>query len=139
MDGDDEEWGTLAAAVLGEGAFPVIKWSYGKWHQGLTKMWGSLVSGGRPGEGEFEPEVGEAPCACVGARRQLPPLGQASVTFLLGWQFPNRRGWKFVGPGPKGGPTEDIVGNYYCTQAVDAWDAVQEFVPRLADLVGLSP
>jgi len=136
MDRSDEEWGTLAAAVVGEGAFPAAHWSYGKWNQGLTKMWASLVSDGVPAEGDFEPEVGEAPCTSIGARRHLSPLGQASVTFLIGWHFPNRRGWKFVGPGPKGGPTEDLVGNYYCTQADDAWDALERFLPRLGELEG---
>jgi non-lysosomal glucosylceramidase len=131
---DDEEWGTLAASVLGDDALPLSQWSYGKWNQGLTKMWVGLVSEGAPAEGDFEPEVGQAPCACVGAQRRLSPLGQASVTFLIGWHFPNRRGWKFVGPGPKGGPTKDIVGNYYCTQASDAWDSLERFASRLSDL-----
>ena len=35
-----------------------------------------------------------------------------------------------------GGADEDIVGNYYCTQAADAWDALERFCPRLDELEG---
>ncbi len=104
MGNDDEEWGTIAAGVLGEQAFPGVPWSVGKWNQGLSTMWEGFVCGGLPEEGTFEPAPGEPQCTCIGARRQLPPLGQATVTFLLGWHFPNRHAWTFTGRAGEGLP-----------------------------------
>ena len=98
MNEDDEEWGTIAAAVLGEGSFPAVPWTLGKWNQGLSTMWEGFISTGLPAAGCFEPEAGEPSCTCIGARRTLPPLGEVSVTFLLGWHFPNRRAWAFAAP-----------------------------------------
>jgi hypothetical protein len=134
MNEDDEEWGTIAAAVLGEGSFPAVPWTMGKWNQGLSTMWEGLISTGLPAAGCFQPEVGEPSCTCIGAQRAVPALGEVSVTFLLGWHFPNRRAWIFKGPGPRGGSTDAVVGNYYCQGRADAWAALELFAPRLREL-----
>ena len=65
---------------------------------------------------------------------RLEPRGQATVTFVLAWHFPNRRAWHFSGPGPRGGFTDDIVGNHYATRFVDAWDVVRHLSEHLDTL-----
>jgi non-lysosomal glucosylceramidase len=64
----------------------------------------------------------------------LEPGGHLEVTFVLGWHFPNRRSWVWPGPGPRGGPGPEIVGNYYATGYADAWDVIARQAPRLAGL-----
>ncbi len=143
LDPLDEEQGTIAAAVLGEATWTGPRWGWGKWNQGLLAMWRSFAATGAPASGEWEPRgprpstqrSGSPPVAgTLGARRVLAPGATGEVTFALGWYFPNRRAWVWTGPGPRGGPGADIVGNYYATGYHDAWDVVTRVAPRLAVL-----
>jgi hypothetical protein len=132
LDGHDEEWGSFAAAVLGdEGAWRGPLWSMGKWNQGALRMWDGFVRTGVPApagagdlwEGSVDGRAG-IPAATFGARRLLDPLGTAEVCFAFSWHFPNRRSWVFSGPGPAGGAGEEIVGNLYCAGHDDAFSAL---------------
>jgi non-lysosomal glucosylceramidase len=131
MDRDDEEAGTIAAAALGSASFVGPQWALGRWNQGLTAMWEGLLETGIPASGLFRPAVGEPLSVCLGVRAPLAPLATSSARFLLSWHFPNRRGWQFTGPGPRGGPTADVVGNHYCTLFADAWSVAEQAVPQL--------
>jgi uncharacterized protein (DUF608 family) len=58
---------------------------------------------------------------------------------VLAWHFPNRPGWGLrneptlsYGTGTR--DTPEMVGNYYTTQAKDAWDVVEKVGPHLAEL-----
>jgi uncharacterized protein (DUF608 family) len=136
-----EEWGTLAAAVLGDGTWAGPTWGVGKWNQGLLAMWRGYVETGRPGAGTFG--VGRAvPSASyrssvagtLGATCALAPGATAEVTFLLGWHFPNRRSWLWGGRGPGGMAGPDTVGNFYARGFGDAWEVVAAQAPRLPEL-----
>jgi uncharacterized protein (DUF608 family) len=139
---DEEEWGTLAAAVLGEGAWVGPSWEIGKWNQGLGTMWRGYVETGEPVAGTFGVEggspgadYGPAVAATLGAHRALGPHERAEVEFLLGWHFPNRRSWVWAPrPGPAGAAGPDTVGNFYTKGFADAWDVLRHQVGRLADL-----
>ena len=48
----EEDWGTLAAAVLGEGGWVGPSWGLGKWNQGLLTMWRAFVASGEPAGGD---------------------------------------------------------------------------------------
>jgi uncharacterized protein (DUF608 family) len=145
MDHGHEEWGTLAAAVLGEDTPSLTAgwvgptWGLGKWNQGLFAMWEGFSSDGRPSPGMFELDgvgsTSEAGIAgTIGARRVLAPGGTAEVEFLLGWHFPNRRSWRPAGHGPRGASGPETLGNYYATGYTDAWDVLAQQAPRLAML-----
>jgi non-lysosomal glucosylceramidase len=143
LDTADEEWGTIAAAVLGEGAWTGPAWGYGKWNQGLFAMWRGFAASGRPRPGRYllggptpssDPGSGSAIAGTLGAERVLEPGGHQELTFVLGWHFPNRRSWVWTGPGPRGGPGPEIVGNHYATGYTDAWDVIAREAPRLAGL-----
>ncbi|HEY4702854.1 MAG TPA: GH116 family glycosyl-hydrolase, partial [Streptosporangiaceae bacterium] len=100
MDTGHEDWGTIAAAAVGEGTWTGPVWGMGKWNQGLFAMWEGFLATGQPAPGMFGlgavgPSVAAAVAGTVGARRVLPPGGRAEVTFLLGWHFPNRRSWRW--------------------------------------------
>jgi non-lysosomal glucosylceramidase len=143
MDVTDEEWGTIAAVVLGEGTWTGPVWGFGKWDQGLFAMWREFALSGRPGAGTYildgpspssDPGSRTAIAGTLGARRVLAPGATEEFTFVLGWHFPNRRSWVWAGPGPRGGSGPEIVGNHYATGYRDAWDVLSVQVPRLVEL-----
>jgi len=139
MDDRNEDWGTIAAAVLGPGAWTGPTWGMGKWNQGLFAMWQGFGDTGRPQPGLFGlggpgPTVAAAVAGTAGARRDLPPGGSAEVVFLLGWHFPNRRAWVGGTQGPRGEAGEETVGNHYATRSADAWEVLTSQAPRLAEL-----
>jgi non-lysosomal glucosylceramidase len=139
MDTGHEDWGTIAAAAVGEGTWTGPVWGMGKWNQGLFAMWEGFLATGQPAPGTFGlgsvgPSVAAAVAGTVGARRVLPPGGRAEVTFLLGWHFPNRRSWRWGPQGPGGVPGEETVGNHYTTLSTDAWDVLTQHAARLAEL-----
>ncbi len=136
LEPGNEEWGTLAAAVGGEGTWVGPTWGVGKWNQGLLAMWRGYVGTGEPMAGTFG--VGrDVPAASyrssvagtLGARRALPPRGTAEVVFSLAWHFPNRRSWLWSGRGPRGMSGPDTVGNFYTKGFADAWDVVARRAP----------
>jgi hypothetical protein len=114
MDPEHEEWGTIAAAAVGEDTWTGPAWGMGKWNQGLFAMWEGFLATGQPapglfGLGEVGPSVAAAVAGTVGAHRVLPPGGRAEAVFL-------------------------IVGNHYTTLSTDAWDGLARHAPRLPEL-----
>ncbi|HEX4258882.1 MAG TPA: GH116 family glycosyl-hydrolase, partial [Streptosporangiaceae bacterium] len=139
MDTGDQEWGTIAAAAVGQDTWTGPAWGMGKWNQGLFAMWEGFLATGRPAPGTFGlgshgPTVAAAVAGTVGARRVLPPGGRAEAVFLLGWHFPNRRAWRGESQGPRGLAADEIVGNHYTTQSSDAWDVLTRHAARLPEL-----
>jgi non-lysosomal glucosylceramidase len=145
LDPHSEEWGTLAASVLGEDVWVGPTWGLGKWNQGLLSMWRSYVATGEPGAGTFgvgeavpAPTHGSAVAGTLGARRALPPRGSAEVSFVLGWHFPNRRAWVFGSHGPRGAAGPETVGNFYAGGSTDAWQVVEAAAGNLPVLRDVS-
>jgi non-lysosomal glucosylceramidase len=141
LDPGREDWGTLAAGVLGDGAWAGPTWGIGKWNQGLFAMWTGFVNDGEPAAGTFGvgdavPSFasGSAVAGTLGAKRALPPRGTAEVVFVLGWHFPNRRSWIWGPSGPGGAAGNETVGNFYAKRYTDAWDVVRVEGPRVPAL-----
>jgi non-lysosomal glucosylceramidase len=139
MDPQHEEWGTLAAAAVGEDTWTGPTWGMGKWNQGLFAMWQGFVLTGQPAAGLFElggvgPTSAASMAGTVGAHRVLEPGQSTEAVFLLSWHFPNRRAWIASGQGPRGASGEEIVGNHYATLANDAWEVLARHAPRLPGL-----
>ena len=122
----------MALAVVGLPAARVTRrhaWTHGKWGWPAQDFFEDFLEDGRLDSrpaNSAGPTVGSL-CADL----LLPPRGVRTVTFLLGWHFPNRRGWSSVN-GEDGPP--EIVGNYYATRFSDAWDVIARAAPRLAAL-----
>ena len=138
---DDEDFGTLSAAVVGSDCWTGPTWGLGKWNQGLLAMWRSFAETGRPGDGSFgvgeavpSPTHGSAVAGTMGSTRVLAAGRSTEITFLLAWHFGNRHSWKWGTRGPGGAPGPDVVGNYYTRGFADAWDVVSSQAPRLAEL-----
>ncbi len=129
--------GTMAlAAVGGASATHRTAWGTRKWGAGLLDFWDDFASDGRlePRDGAEDP-----PHASLAVPVHVPAGGEKSVTFLLGWHFPNRRTWTPACGHPAGAtpddvPEEDIVGNHYATRYADAWDVLARTAGRLGEL-----
>ncbi len=130
--------GTLAAAVLGEGAWVGPSWGLGKWNQGLLSMWRGFIDTGDPMAGTFgvgddvpAPTSGSAIAGTLGGKRTLAPHETAVVVFVLGWHFPHRHAWAWGPSGPGGVSGPETVGNFYAKDFADAWDVVRSQAGRV--------
>lgn len=63
------------------------------------------------------------PMASLAVKKNIAPNGTQTFRFYITWDFPNRFAWSKV-----------VVGNYYSTHYVDAWDAAQKIVPQIPEL-----
>ena len=142
MEATSEEWGTIAAVVLGDGTWVGPSWELGKWNQGLEAMWRGYVESGAPqpagmlglGTTVRSATYGSAVAGTLGARRVVGPYGRTEVVFLLGWHFPNRRSWLWGGGGPGGVAGPDTVGNFYSNGFSNAWEVLKAYAHRLDDM-----
>lgn len=140
LDVADEEWGTLAAAVLDPGGWTGPTWDVGKWNQGIQAMWQGFLADGVPPSQETDAgSIGvsgvsgraQSIAATLGARRMIACGASTTVRFVLAWHFPNRRAWTWGRGGPDGASGTDIVGNAYTNLYDDAWQVIE----RVADHV----
>ncbi len=126
VDPKDPAAGTIAlATTAGEGTSRTC-WLPVEWGSSLLDFWDDFGADGRLEERAATGE--DMPLGSLAAEVDIPAGGQASVTFLLIWHFPNRMTWT-----PKGN-AEDLIGNYYTTRFADAWQEATALVPRLAEL-----
>lgn len=122
LDQKSHAWGTLALATVADDVTHRTDWAELKWDDSLLDFWDDFSA-----DGKLEPRKSSrgAPFASLAAAVTVPSAGSSSVTFLIGWHFPNRMAWN---------PPHERVGNFYCTQYSDAWDALAKTAPRLAEL-----
>lgn len=130
VDPADERWGTLALAAVGAGpASWRRRWADVTWGDALLEFWDDFASDGRLTD---PPEAaGDAPMASLAVPLSVPAGGEAAVTFLLAWHFPNRQTWS---PRGEAGDPADRVGNHYTTRFGDAWDALRQAAVELPAL-----
>ncbi|MFI6937658.1 GH116 family glycosyl-hydrolase [Streptomyces sp. NPDC050418] len=128
---DDEAWGSLALAVVGD---PVSSsrrtWAKRSWGDSLLDFWEDFAADGALDEPD---EGAKVPTGSLVVSKELAPGATATVTFLIAWHVPNRRGWRHdFRPAPVFGHSDDLVGNHYTGRFTDAADVVRTVVPRLA-------
>ena len=131
VDLSSPAWGTLALATTAvEGITRRTTWETRGWGTSVLDFWDDFSVDGRlePREGDA---VIDAPMASLAAPIAIPPGETREITVLLAWHFPNRYTWRprSEPPGP-----DDRVGNHYATRYRDAWDVLEQEVPKLADL-----
>jgi len=74
------------------------------------------------------------PPATLAVKEELSPGEEKSITFLITWHFPNRRGWDQGPSFYSAFGTDEIVGNYYTTRHVDAWYTAEYISNKLNEL-----
>jgi len=119
--------GSMALCVLGAptGTVSYLRgWKRAQWWDGALSFWDDFTDGGRL--------TSDAPAAMpvgsLAVTQTVPAGGEAAVTFLLAWHFPNRTpkrcGWAAVE-----GEESTIVGNHYTRRFPNAWE-VSRYVAR---------
>jgi non-lysosomal glucosylceramidase len=118
---DAETWGTMALTVpASESATFRTSWLPEHWGTSLLDFWDDLAD-----DGKLENRTSEekAPMASLAVQATLVPGGTKEFTFLLSWDFPNRKAW-----------ATKRIGNYYSTRFADAWDAAEKAAVQLDGL-----
>ena len=132
----DPRYGTIALTTTAPDTTHQLSWSGEKWHGELVGFWDDLRKNGRLTERDCPPQ--DAPMGSLAATVTVPAHGEAPVSFLLTWHFPNRQTWTPCQEGDDGSCAcdcgEDRIGNYYTTKSTDAWTAATSLFPQLDTL-----
>jgi non-lysosomal glucosylceramidase len=125
-----EAWGTMALVTPAEGEVTHrTSWAKPEWGFPLLDFWDDFAADGRLEE-RVRADGLDAPAASLAVALDVLPGQTRSMTFLLAWHFPNRHTWT---PGEEPA-ADDVIGNHYMTLYRDAWDVVEQTVPRLREL-----
>jgi len=122
--------GSMSLCVLGAPAGNVSYlrgWTRAGWWDGALAFWDDFTA-----DGALESQSpAVTPVGSIAVTQTVPAGGEAQVTFLLAWHFPNRTpercGWKAVD-----GKEKVVVGNYYTKRFADAWDVSRHVARELA-------
>jgi uncharacterized protein (DUF608 family) len=119
----------LAALTTGHESSVWRGWPRGRWWNAPMLFWDEFSAHGLLGA---EPDPRNA-TAAVSLRREIPPGGSAEFSFILAWRFPNRTPRRCGWTAPPG-DEDTIIGNWYCTQFQDAFQAAETLARRLPAL-----
>lgn len=123
VDRHDPAWGTLALTTPADGAISYRTSSKpDSWNNAILDFWDDFSADGRLTERKAVSREDD-PMASLAISKTIAPKAKACFTFFLTWHFPNRKAW-----------SNTLVGNYYCSQFSDAWDAARKIVPRIPAL-----
>lgn len=124
--------GTIVLGVVGapDGSVSYLKgWKRAKWWDGPLTFWDDFSD-----DGALTSDAPALnPVGSLAVTQSVAPKGEATVTFVLAWHFPNRTpercGWSAVE-----GHEKEVVGNHYCQRFKDAWEATLELGRQLPSL-----
>jgi uncharacterized protein (DUF608 family) len=129
---NDSLWGSMVLGVLGApaGSVSYLKgWKRAQWWDGALTFWDDFSDDGAL----TSDSPALSPVGSIAVRQMVAAGGEASVTFLIAWHFPNRTpercGWRAL-PGQE----KTVVGNSYCQRFSDAWAVAQHVARELPAL-----
>lgn len=124
VDAKDPAWGTLALVTQANAA--EVSWRTSSkpndWNNAILNFWDDFSADGLLSERK-DPVREDDPMASLAVRKTIAPGRTETFTFYLTWHFPNRKAW-----------SGEVVGNYYCGQYADAWDAAEKILPQVPRL-----
>jgi non-lysosomal glucosylceramidase len=122
--------GSIALCVLGAPTSSVSYlrgWSRSRWWDGALTFWDDFTADGALDSNS----PGLMPVSSIAVTQMVPAGGEARVTFMIAWHFPNRTpqrcGWK----PPDENRKNVVVGNYYTKRFSDAWNVSQHVAREL--------
>ncbi len=125
--------GTFALCAVGapEGSVSYLRgWKRTGWWNGVLTFWDDFSD-----DGALDSTSPAAmPVGSLAVTQTIPARGEAAVTFLLAWHFPNRTPERCGWPAPEGVPKTTVVGNAYTERFADAWDASRQAAAQLPQL-----
>ncbi|MCJ8329417.1 MAG: hypothetical protein HRT89_03885, partial [Lentisphaeria bacterium] len=77
-----------------------------------------------------------SPAASVAIKTRIPAKGSRTFTYIIAWHFPNRQTWSPDNDCDSACDctTVNTIGNHYCEQFTDAWDAASKVAQNLKSL-----
>jgi uncharacterized protein (DUF608 family) len=126
--------GTFALCAVGapEGSVSYLRgWKGARWWDGVLAFWDDFTADGAL---ESASSPGASPVGSLAVTQTIPARGEAAVTFLLAWHFPNRTPERCGWLAPEGTPKTTVVGNAYTERFADAWDASRQAAEQLPQL-----
>jgi len=155
LDRSNVNWGTMAIATNSRGKVTYRRsWARLGWNWTFREFIDDFTNDGELSEkfsavdksnqlsGTIEDLMKETkrydlntPPATLAVKESLEPGEKTTISFLITWHFPNRRGWDIGLERYSGGyGGAEIVGNYYTNHFVDAWDVARKVSPELPAL-----
>jgi uncharacterized protein (DUF608 family) len=125
--------GSMFLGVLGapEASVSYLRgWKRTQWWDGPLTFWDDFTDDGALTSDS--PAV--SPVGSIAVTQSLPAGGEAAVTFLLAWHFPNRTPDRCGWPAPEKEQKTAMVGNYYCQRFTDAWEVARQVAQQLPSL-----
>ncbi len=124
--------GSIVLGVLGaprESVTYLRGWKRAQWWDGALAFWDDFTD-----DGALSSDVPALnPVGSVAVTQSVAAGGEASVTFLIAWHFPNRTPERCNWPAPEG-RDKTVVGNHYCRRFEDAWEVAQHVARELPSL-----
>jgi non-lysosomal glucosylceramidase len=131
VDPQAEQWGSMALATTATSDLSYrTAWLKAGWGTSTLDFWDDFSADGRLENRRSDGE--DMPIASLCVSTTLAPGAEKSITFIIAWHFPNRKSWT-----PREGSCcdeENTIGNFYTTQARDAWHAARRFTAQLKPL-----
>ena len=125
--------GSFALCAVGapEGSVSYLRgWKRAGWWDGVLTFWDDFTD-----DGALDPRSSSAmPVGSLAVTQTIPARGEAAVTFLLAWHFPNRTPERCGWPAPESVPKTTVVGNAYTVRFADAWDVARQAAAQLPKL-----
>jgi len=133
LSASDPLKGSFALCAVGapEGSVSYLRgWKRTGWWNGVLTFWDDFSD-----DGALDSNSPAAtPVGSLAVTQAIPARGEAVVTFLLAWHFPNRTPERCGWPAPESVPKTTVVGNAYTERFKDAWDVVRQAAPQLPQL-----
>lgn len=118
----DAAYGTIALTTSDKSGVSFRRSSEtNNWERATLDFWDDFST-----DGELTDKIGlydNDPMASLAVKKKIVPFGTEVFRFYITWNFPNRYAW-----------STEVVGNYYCTKYLNAWDAALKIVPRIPEL-----
>jgi uncharacterized protein (DUF608 family) len=125
--------GSFALCVAGAPAGSVSYlrgWKQAGWWNGVLTFWDDFSD-----DGALDSRGPAAmPVSSLAVTQTIAARGQAAVTFLLAWHFPNRTPERCGWPAPESVPSSTVVGNAYSERFANAWEAARQAAEQLPQL-----
>jgi len=133
---DAPGFGSLALATTHAGALSCLShWGRGAHWDDAQRFWEDFAHDGRVrGDDRGESCHGEGEHGSLVASTALAPHGQAEVTYLIAWHFPNRA----YDRNPVGTRQHFRLRNWHTSHFADAWAVARYTAERLEALEGMS-
>jgi len=126
VDPVSNAWGTMVLATH-EGLQTSYRtgWKPGYHFESLSEFWEDFRVDGTLEEiaGSQHPST----MASLAVDMEIAPGEVGEFPFFITWHFPNRDSWT-----PVDGE-DNTIGNYYCAQYTDAWDAALQILPKMPE------